>query len=192
MGNKRVLIAYGTRYGSTEEISQEIAKTLQKKGLESELFNLGINKSKNWPKLDNFNGLIVGTSLKINSWKKQVKTFLEKNKDKFKGKKLGVFTCGAYAIAEPEEACEDIANRLKKNYELKADIYKAIGGILDFSEDSNVGRTGKVTLKAVALGLEKEKGMTIDKDGCNDFRDWDKIRSFAENFADTLINEVII
>lgn len=192
MGNKRVLIVYGTRYGSTEEISQEIAKTLKEKGLESEIFNLGIEKSKNWPQLDDFDGFIIGTSLKINSWKKQVKAFLEINKDIFKGKKFGVFTCGAYAIAEPEEACEDIANRLTKNYKLNADIHQAFGGILDFSEDSNVGRTGKTILKTVALGLEKEKGLTIDKDGCNDFRDWDKIRSFAENFADTLINEVII
>ena len=154
--------------------------------MESELFNLGKIKSKNWPFLEDFDGFIIGTSLKINSWKKQVKTFLEKNKDKFKGKKFGVFTCGAYAIAEPEDAYEDIASRLAKNYELKADIHEAFGGILDFSEDSNIGRTGKLTLKMVALGLEKEKGMTIDKKGRNDFRDWDKIRSFAERFADIL------
>jgi len=184
MGNKKLLIAYGTRYGSTEEISQEIAKTLGEKGMESELFNLGIIKSKNWPQLDDYDGFIIGTSLKINSWKKQVKTFLEKNKDKFKGKKFGVFTCGAYAIAEPAEANEDITKRLMKNFELKADIYDAFGSILDFSEDTNVGRAGMLALKATAFGLEKDKGMTFDKEGCNDFRDWDKIRSFAESFAD--------
>jgi len=88
MGNKKILIVYGTRYGSTEEISQEIAKTLGKKGLEAELFNLGTDKPKNWPKLDDYDGVIFGTSLKINSWKKQVKTFLEKNKEKLKALKF--------------------------------------------------------------------------------------------------------
>jgi len=29
MGNKKILIAYGTRYGSTEEISQEIARSIR-------------------------------------------------------------------------------------------------------------------------------------------------------------------
>ena len=37
MGNKKLLLAFGTRYGATEEISQEIAKTLKEKGLESEI-----------------------------------------------------------------------------------------------------------------------------------------------------------
>ncbi|MCK4814719.1 hypothetical protein KA005_03030, partial [bacterium] len=97
--------------------------------MESELFNLGKIKSKNWPSLEDFDGFIIGTSLKINSWKKQVKTFLEKKKDKFKGKKFGVFTCGAYAIAEPNEAREDITKRLMKKFELKPDIHEAFGGI---------------------------------------------------------------
>ena len=186
MGSKKVLIAYGTRYGSNEEISQVIAKTLKEKGLEPELFNLGENKSKSWPKLDDFDGVIIGTSLKINAWKKQVKSFIEKNRVVLQERKFGVFTCGAYAIAEPAEAKEDIAKRLLKKFELKADIYDAFGGILDFSEDSKVGKAGKLTLKAVALGLRDEKGMEIDMNGCNDFRDWDNIRSFAETFADTL------
>jgi len=186
MGKKKILIVYGTRYGSTEEISQEIAKTLEEKGLESELFNLGIGKSKNWPQLDEFDGIIIGTSLKINSWKKQVKSFLDKNKSEFHNKKLAVFTCGAYAIAEPSEAKEDITKRLSEKFELKVDIYEAFGGILDFSEDSKVGKTGKLTLKAVALGLRNEKGMEIDMSGCNDFRDWDKVRSFTESFSNIL------
>ncbi len=186
MGNKRILIAYGTRYGSTEEISQEIAKTLKEKGFEPELFNLGEGKSKNWPQLDDFDGIIIGTSLKINSWKKQVKSFLDKNKIKFKNKKLGVFTCGAYAIAKPSEAKEDIAKRLMKNYELEADIYNAFGGIIDFSEDSKIGRTGQLALKLVGKGFSQDKSLKIDMNGRNDFRDWDKIRSFAESFADIL------
>lgn len=187
MGNKKVLIAYGTRYGSTEEISQEIAKTLNEKGLEPELYNLGIGKSKNWPQLDDFDGVIIGTSLKINAWKKQVKSFLDKNKTDFKNKILGVFTCGAYAIGEPSEAKEDIAKRLRENHELEAVIYDAFGGVLDFSEDSKLGKAGRLALKAAALALQKEKGIEIDKSSCNDFRDWDKIRSFTESFAEKLL-----
>lgn len=179
----KVLIAYGTRYGSTEEISQEIAKVLGEKSFEVEVFNLGITKSKNWPKVDEFDGLLVGTSLKINSWKKQVKTFIEKNKEKLKTLKFGVFTCGAWAIAEPIDAHEEIARRLTKNFGLKADIYSAYGGVLDFSEDSKVGRAGKLALKATALGLEKDKDIPVDKEKINDFRDWDKIRRFAADFA---------
>ncbi|MFX0074916.1 MAG: flavodoxin domain-containing protein [Candidatus Hermodarchaeota archaeon] len=182
----RVLIAYGTRYGSTEEIAKEIAKTIEEKGLETELINLGVIKSKDWPPLDGFDGIIVGTSLKVNSWKKQVKTFLEKHKNELKNTKFGMFTCGVWAIAEPLEAFNEVVFRLAKNFGLKADIHDAFGGVIDLSEDSNVGRAGRAALKLTALGFEKEQDIPIDKKARNDFRDWDKIRRFAEGFADLL------
>ncbi len=182
----KVLIVYGTRYGSTEEIAQEIAKVLEKKRLEPTLYNLGITKPKSWPGLEEFEGIIVGTSLKVNSWKKQVKTFLDKHKTELKNKKFGMFTCGAWAIAEPLEAYGDIIDRLEKNYKLKADIQNAFKGVLDFSQDSTVGRAGKMALKLTALGLEKDKGILVNQKARNDFRDWDKIRRFAVNFAGLL------
>jgi menaquinone-dependent protoporphyrinogen IX oxidase len=37
MSNKSVLIAYGSRYGSTEEISHEIAKVFESEGLTARL-----------------------------------------------------------------------------------------------------------------------------------------------------------
>jgi menaquinone-dependent protoporphyrinogen oxidase len=186
VGIVRVLIAYGTRYGSTGEISKEIANAIEEKGLDAELINLGVIKSKNWPELDGFAGVIVGTSLKVNSWKKQVKTFLDKHKNELKSIKFGMFTCGAWAIAEPMEALNDVVFRLAKNFELKPDIHDAFGGVLDLSEDSNVGRAGRAALKLTALGLEKEQCIPIDKEARNDFRDWDKIRRFAEGFVDLL------
>jgi menaquinone-dependent protoporphyrinogen IX oxidase len=81
---KKVLIVYGTRYGSTEEISRDIAKFLLEVGIETELVNLRTTKSKKWPQIDEFDGIIVGTSLKMNKWKKEAKSFIDKNKDYFK------------------------------------------------------------------------------------------------------------
>jgi len=48
---KKVLVAYGSRYGCTEEVSQEIAKVLEKSGLSVSLFNL--ESSNRLPKLRN-------------------------------------------------------------------------------------------------------------------------------------------
>ncbi len=186
MDNRKILVAYGTRYGSTEEISQEIAKILEQKGIETKLHNLGTGKYKNWPKLDDFDGVIIGTSLKVNKWKKQVKLFLENNKMALEGKKIGAFTCGLYAIAEPDEAKKDISKRLIEKFELEAELYEAFGGILDFSEDANIGRTGRAVLQLAAKGMSAEKGLKFDMNGCNDFRDWDKIRGFAKEFINIL------
>jgi hypothetical protein len=69
---------------------------------------------------------------------------------------------------------------------LEAEIYEAFGGVLDFSEDSNIGKAGKLALKTAAFGLQKEQGIEVDTSARNDYRDWDKIRSFAENFYNIL------
>ena len=186
MGEKKILIAYGTRYGNTEEISKEISKKLEEIGFESIIYNLGVGKTKNWPNIDDYDGIIVGTSLKVNAWKKQVKNFINKHKEQLKNKKFGVFTCGAYAIGAPKEAYDDIPKRLNEKFNLKADIHASFGGVIDFSENSNVGRAGKSVLKLVALGFSKEFNIEIDMEGRNDFRDWEKIRNFTKNYVKIL------
>lgn len=150
------------------------------------LLNLEKVKSKNWPQLDDFEGILIGTSLKMNPWKKEVKKFIDNNKGVLKSKKFGVFTCGVNAIGESSEAKEDIAKRLIDNYNLKADIYEAFGGVLDFSESSKFGKIGKLALKAAAVEIKNEKGIEFDMQGLNDFRNWDKIRNFSISFAEKL------
>jgi flavodoxin len=46
MPNKNVLIAYGIRFGSAEEISQEISKILESRGLATQLLDLKNTKKK--------------------------------------------------------------------------------------------------------------------------------------------------
>ncbi|MFX1534066.1 MAG: flavodoxin domain-containing protein [Promethearchaeota archaeon] len=185
--SKKVLIAYGTRYGSTEEISQEIAKMLEKEGIESQVVNLGKTKPKNWPSIDEFDGVLVGSGIKVTRWVKHPKTFLQKHKDdiKTKGKILGIFISSGFA-ASPEkqpEAKKLFIEDLLEKFNIEADIYDAFGGIFDFSESSKMGFIDKKALQLAAKGMSEDFGLEYDPDGRNDFRDWDQIRSFTEKFA---------
>jgi len=184
--NKKVLVAYGTRFGSTEEISQEIAKVLEQKGIESHLINLGKTKSKKWPSLEEFDGILVGSSIKITRWVKEPRVFLKKHVDEFKKREkiLGVFVSGALTVVDYEKQIEDsIKNKILEELGIHADIYDAFGPLMDFSEDSKVGRINKSLLKLAAKGISNETGIEFNFEGRNDLRDWDKIRNFAEKFA---------
>ena len=86
MSDKKVLIAYGTRTGCTEGIAQKLAETLEQKGLSTDLLNLGVVKSKKWPSLNDYKGIIVGSSIRATMWTKGVKSFLNKNKEDLKKK----------------------------------------------------------------------------------------------------------
>ncbi|MFX1252881.1 MAG: flavodoxin domain-containing protein [Promethearchaeota archaeon] len=185
--SKKVLIAYGTRYGSTEGIAQELAKTLEKEGIESQIVNLGKTKLRSWPSIDEFDGILVGSGIKVTRWVKHPKTFLQKYKDELKnrGKILGIFISSGYA-ASPEkypEAKKLFIEDLLVKLNVEADIYDAFGGIFDFSESSKMGFVDKKMLKLAAMGMSEEFGLEYDPDGRNDFRDWDQIRGFAEKFA---------
>lgn len=188
MSDKKVLIAYGTRTGCTEEIAQKLAETLEKKGISSDLLNLGEVKSKKWPTLSDYKGIIVGTSIRATMWTKGVKSFLNKNREGLKKKeqKFGMFTVGLYAVTAVEESKNMIVDKLKNKHDLEADFIDAFGGMMDLSENSNIGKVTKSILKAAAEGMQKDMGLEFDKEGCNDFRDWDRINKFAENFADIL------
>ncbi|MCD6467133.1 MAG: hypothetical protein J7L10_04325 [Methanomicrobia archaeon] len=61
----KVLIAYGTRFGRTEEISQEIVRILEKERIDSQLLDLQKTKLKEWLPLEGFGGVLVGSSIKI-------------------------------------------------------------------------------------------------------------------------------
>jgi len=61
----KVLIAYGTRFGSTEEISQEIVRILEKERIDSQLLDLQKTKLKEWLPLEGFDEVLVGSSIKI-------------------------------------------------------------------------------------------------------------------------------
>ncbi len=190
MAGKKVLIAYGTRYGSTEEISQKIAEILENKGLEVQLVDLKKTKSKEWPSLENFDGVLVGSSIKIFKWMNEPQEFLKKHKVEIQKrvKILGLFvSCGTASVPENcEKAKNDYLEKVMAKIGIEADIYDAFGGVYDFSESSRMGSLDKRMLKMGLKEMAKDSGIKYDEKGRNDFRDWDQIRSFAEKFAELM------
>ena len=69
---KRVLILYGTRYNTTKDTSEKISLMLKKKGIEVDLID--INEED--PPLTTFDGVIIGTGIKITMWVKKIKKYM--------------------------------------------------------------------------------------------------------------------
>lgn len=67
----KVLIAYGSRFGSTEEISIKISHTLEEQEIETHLLDLKKVKAKDWPSLEAFDGVLVGSGIRIGKWTKE-------------------------------------------------------------------------------------------------------------------------
>jgi len=191
LGEKKVLITFGSRYGSTVTIAENIAKTLNEKGFDTTSVNLGNTKSKNWPNADDYSGVIIGSGMQMGMWKKEVKSFIKKNKEQLISMKFGFFTCGAEAITEPEKAKERIYQSLKDSFELEPVIWEAFKGVLDLSENSKFGKMSKKMFKMGIVDMQEQAKangieLNIDPDGMNDYRDWEKIRNFTEEYASNI------
>ncbi len=185
MVGKRILIAYGSRWGCTAEVALEVAKVLREEGLEPQMLDLGEVKPRAWPALGGFDGVLLGSGIKIGKWTKTTRRFLDVHRNDIgsEGRRLGVFVCCLEALKDPEEArrkyCEDAVARSGAS----ADLCEAFPGVLDLSEGSRMGFLEKKITKAAGPDMVKDTGREIDVDERNDYRDWEAIRAFARRFA---------
>lgn len=186
---KKVLILYGTRFGGTEGISERIAKILGEQEVDVLVVDLkNPPSSDEYLSFENYDGILIGTSIKIGQWTKDVKNFASKNKDALNsfGGKLGFFASSGYA-AVPEhyekvkvDYTKGALNKLGVN---KVDLYDAFGGLMDLSKTSRMGWLDKKILTMVG----KQSGLEADSDKeITDLRDWNQIEKFTKDFLDLL------
>jgi menaquinone-dependent protoporphyrinogen oxidase len=175
---KRVLIAYGTRFGSTEEISSKFAEIMRSQGLDTTVINV---KKDKWPPL-------VGSSIKIGRWTREAKKFFKKNVKALKEKSfLAVFVSSGEA-SYPEKYQEAKEKYVQKiitdlGFDLNKVMHEAFGGVFDLSNTSKIGWLEK---KFTNMAARDDESSNLTENEYNDFRDWDQIQSFA-NEATTRI-----
>ncbi|MBN2155315.1 MAG: hypothetical protein JW776_04680 [Candidatus Lokiarchaeota archaeon] len=186
----KALVIFGSRYGCTLEIAQRIADIIDGEGIETHLVNLKDTKKKNWPMINAYDGVVIGSGIQISQWVKESKKYLKEIADELKkGKiKYALFVSSAYSSVDSGKAKELYIDKFIEKMGLPPPVISAaFAGVLDFSEDSNLGKIKKEALKAAAKGMTNEKKeLEFDYQGCNDLRDWDSIEKFAHEFVDLL------
>jgi menaquinone-dependent protoporphyrinogen oxidase len=180
----KVLIAYGSRYGSTEEIATKLTSILNDKEIETTVLNL---KKEKTPNLNIFDGIIVGSGVKITKWMKEPQRFLRQNRVVLNGKKLALFVSCMSVLTDAEYARNELLEKVMEKAGVKADLYEAFGPLMDLGENSKMGFFDKKIAQSVMMGLSKEQGLELDMKGRNDLRDWDKISEYANKFSNILI-----
>ncbi len=181
-----ILIVYSSRHGSTSEIAQEIADTIEREETLVDLIDLR-DKSK-WPNendLKEYSGIIIGSGIKYGKWTKEGFNFLKKFKDILNQKPLGVFISSGEA-SNPrtyEQAKEKYLDNVLLKIGIKGNslIVEAFGGVFDLSNDSSYNFLERKILKRIAES--DETGFIIHDGKLNDFRNWQSIRNWATDFC---------
>lgn len=101
----KTAIIFSSKHGTTTKVAEILAEKLGKEDIS--LYNLKNNKL---PSLQNYDSIILGTSIYAGNPIKKTKIFAKKNLEILKTKKLGLFICGM--DPGPEKHLEE----MKKSY----------------------------------------------------------------------------
>lgn len=181
----KVLMLYGTRYGTTKEISDEIEKIIQNNGITTESFNLKEVKLKDVPPLDQYDGIIIGTGIKMGMWTKVVKNIVQKRKAELKKKEssFGFYVCCGEAKDDINGAIEKYINAKLEKIGIQSAVIDAFAGAYDLREGSLV--TGM--MRKIVIGImKKEEGIEEPEGKIYDYRDWEQIKNFGKKYVEIM------
>lgn len=183
----KILVVYASRFGCSQEIAQKMGDILENEGFECHVIDLRESRKKNWPYVNVYDGVILGTGIQISQWASEAKKYLKEITEELnKGRvKYAIFVSAASAEVDCGKAKVNYIDTMVQKMDVRPpDLSQAFAGVLDFSKNSKIGKLKREALKFAAKEMEKEKDdLEFDYQGCNDLRDWPLIEQFARDFA---------
>jgi menaquinone-dependent protoporphyrinogen oxidase len=179
----KALIVYGTRTGTAAITAQDIAETLQKKGIETRVLNTKKEKIKS---IAEYDLIIVGSGIQIGRWTGEPEDFLKKYQKELASKKVALFVnCGSAVEKLNPDKPEIAANARTKYLDEKAAKYNLkpvalgfFGAIYNFNTMSWIMKKGMEQERPKLAAAYKET-----EPGVYDTRDTEAIRKWAEEIA---------
>lgn len=159
-----VLVAYATRYGSTQEVAEAVAVTLRECGLA-----VDIQPMRDVRSLDQYRAVVLGAPLYMFHWHKDALHFLARHREALTARPVAVFALGPFHADEKEfqEVREQLDKELAKFPWLTPEAIAIFGGKFD---------PEKLTFPHNLVPALKNMP-------ASDIRDWTAIRAWANDLA---------
>ena len=154
----QILVAYGSKRGSTREVAEAIAGTLRGRGRIVE-----VQPAAEVEDLAAYDGVVLGGSLYFGRWHEDAVAFLKRHRDALRDRPLAVFALGPKTTAE-----RDVA-------ESRARLDRALRDV----EPATVAVFGGVVDPA-------KLRFPFNRLPASDARDWDAIVAWAEEVESLL------
>jgi menaquinone-dependent protoporphyrinogen oxidase len=159
-----ILVAYATRYGSTQEVAEAVASTLRERGLA-----VDIGPMQQVRTLDQYRAVVLGAPLYMFHWHKDALHFLARHRAALTARPVAIFALGPFHAEEKEfqEVRGQLEKELAKFPWLRPAAIAIFGGKFD---------PQKLTFPYnLVPGL---KNMPV-----SDVRDWTAIRNWASDLV---------
>lgn len=165
----RVLVAYASKYGTTGEVAEAIARTMCQQGAAADTMRIAEVRD-----LSVYDAVVIGGAIHYDKWMSEARHFVTANEDMLSTLPVAYFfTCGI--LAEGSEKVENKALRYAGKLEVLSDQVKPVSigrfaGVLDYGRMNLFTRiVWKIVFTVVFRARE------------GDYRNWDAISAWAES-----------
>jgi menaquinone-dependent protoporphyrinogen oxidase len=161
----KVLVAYASRYGSTQEVAEAIAAPLRENNLEVDLKPMREVKT-----LEEYTAVVLGAPIYLLGWLKDAHSFLSRHRETLTSRQVAVFALGPLSSDENEwkEVREQLDKELAKFPWFKPIAIEVFGGKFD---PKKLHLSDKIIVSLPASPLHNLPA--------SDLRDWITIRAWA-------------
>lgn len=126
--DRRILIAYATKHGSTQEVAEAIADALREDGHE-----VDVQTAEETASLDAYVRVILGGSIYFGRWHPDAVAFLERHRDPLARMPLAVFALGPQKLEESAivDSLKQLGRSLTKAGAREPELVTVFGGVVD-------------------------------------------------------------
>jgi len=123
-----ILVAFGTKHGSTEEVASAVAERLQEHGLATDVL-----PAARVDDLTPYTGVVVGGAIYMGRWHPDALGLLQRHRHALAGLPVAVFGMGPRTLAEHdvEGAREQLLKALAKVPQVAPAAIAVFGGVID-------------------------------------------------------------
>lgn len=170
----KVLVAYASKYGSTQEVAEAVAATLQDHGFEVDIQPVGKVRRG-----EGYGAVVLGTAIYYGAWRKEAHGFLERNRGELEGRPVALFAMGPIgdSLSEKDRSGfqATLQKELAKHPWLTPVALEIFGGKFD---PARLDVADRLVTSLPASPLHGKQA--------NDLRNWAAIRAWAGSLAATL------
>jgi menaquinone-dependent protoporphyrinogen oxidase len=164
-----ILVTYATRYGSTQEVAEQVAATLREGG-----FDVSLQPTWQVQTLEGYRAVVLGAPLYIGRWLKDVLRFLTRHQHALAKCPVAIFTLGPTSPAEGK--WQDVRGQLDKELAKYPWLTPVAVELFGGKYDPAKLRFPDTLLAALPASL-------LHQVPASDLRDWGAIRAWASSLA---------
>ena len=155
---ERVLVAYASKHGTTQQVAESVAETLERHGLE-----VRVEEASRVRDLVGYTAVVVGGGLYMGRWHADARRLLKRHRAELAALRLAVFAMGPDSLDEAKvaESRRQLEGALAQTPELEPVAVAIFGGAL----------------------VPDAWRFPFNRLPAFDARDWDAIRAWAEEVA---------